>query len=54
MDPRLEIAILKVEGTELPHFDLEQSVELEVGTRVLTFSNLFGVATGAVTTDCDT
>lgn len=45
-DPRLEIAVLKIDGRELPHFKLDQAVEVAVGQRVLAFSNLFGVATG--------
>jgi S1-C subfamily serine protease len=45
-DPRLNVAVLKVEAAELPHFDLGQAVEVEAGTRVLAFSNLFGVAAG--------
>lgn len=45
-DPRLEIAVLKIDAKELPHFDLGQAVEAEVGDRVLAFSNLYGVATG--------
>ena len=45
-DPRLEIAILKFDAKELPHFNLDQSVELSAGARVLAFSNLFNVATG--------
>lgn len=45
-DPRLEVAVLKVEGKELPCFDLRQAVTAESGTRVLAFSNLFGVAVG--------
>ncbi|HHK43088.1 MAG TPA: serine protease [Planctomycetaceae bacterium] len=46
-DPRLEIAVLKIDGHDLPHFDLDKAVSLEVGNGVLAFSNLFGVATGA-------
>lgn len=46
-DPRLEIALLKIDGRELPHFDLTKAVDLNVGQGVLAFSNLFGVATGA-------
>lgn len=46
MDPRLEIAILKINAQELKHFDLKQSAELSGGDRVLAFSNLYGVATG--------
>ncbi len=45
-DPRLELAVLKIEAEELPHFQLDQAAELNAGTRVLAFSNLFGVATG--------
>jgi serine protease Do len=45
-DPRLELAVLKIEAEDLPHFDLAASVPAESGTRVLAFSNLFGVATG--------
>ncbi len=45
-DPRLEVAVLKIEATELPFFDLPASVPAEGGSRVLAFSNLFGVATG--------
>ncbi len=45
-DPRLELAVLKIEAEELPHFELEKAAELNAGTRVLAFSNLFGVATG--------
>lgn len=46
VDPRLEVALLKIEAEGLEHFDLEQVVEAHVGTRVLAFSNLYGVATG--------
>lgn len=45
-DPRLEVAVLKIDAAGLPCFDLSQAVEVESGTRVLAFSNLFGVATG--------
>lgn len=45
-DPRLEIAILKIEATGLPHFQLAEAVELHPGDRVLAFSNLFGIAVG--------
>lgn len=46
MDPRTEIAVLKVEGDSLPHFNLEEAVPLDPGSRVLAFSNLYGVAFG--------
>ena len=45
-DPQLEIAVLKIDATNLDHFDLGQAAPLDVGARVLAFSNLFGVATG--------
>jgi serine protease Do len=45
-DPRLELAVLKIDATDLDHFDLDQAVQLEPGDRVLTFSNLYGVAVG--------
>ena len=45
-DPKLELAVLKIEGAALPHFDLAKNTPADSGTRVLAFSNLFGVATG--------
>jgi serine protease Do len=44
-DPRYEIAILKIDADELSHFAPGDAAPLEVGDRVLAFSNLFGVAT---------
>jgi S1-C subfamily serine protease len=46
MDPRTEIAVLKIDAEGLPHFSLDQAVALEAGSRVLAFSNLYGVAFG--------
>ncbi|HEY2760208.1 MAG TPA: trypsin-like peptidase domain-containing protein [Pirellulales bacterium] len=45
-DPRREVAVLKVDAADLPHFDLHDAATGTEGTRVLAFSNLFGVATG--------
>jgi serine protease Do len=45
-DPRLEIAVLKIEAEDLPCFQLNAAVALRPGDRVLAFSNLFGVAAG--------
>jgi S1-C subfamily serine protease len=45
-DPRLEIAVLKVEAKGLDYFDLAHGAVGEIGTRVWALSNLFGVATG--------
>ncbi len=46
IDPRLEIALLKINAQDLPHFRLENAVKLEQGSRVLAFGNLYGIATG--------
>lgn len=46
MDPRTEVAVLKIDGQNLPHFNLDEAVMLDGGARVLAFSNLFGVALG--------
>jgi len=46
-DPRLEIAVLKVDAADLPHFRLTEAVSVQAGARVLAFSNLYGVATGS-------
>ncbi len=45
-DPRLEVAVLKIEVADLPYFDLTQAVPVDEGARVLAVSNVFGVATG--------
>ncbi len=45
-DPRLEVAVLKIEATNLPHFDLAKAAPLTAGTRILAISNLFNVAMG--------
>lgn len=45
-DPRVEIAVLKIDAEGLPHFPLQPAVEARTGDRILAFSNLFGVATG--------
>jgi serine protease Do len=45
-DPRLEIAVLKITAADLPWFDLQKAVKAAEGTRVMAFSNLFGVAVG--------
>jgi serine protease Do len=47
-DPLTEIAVLKCDEVHepLPHFDLSAAAVADVGSRVLAFSNLFGIATG--------
>jgi serine protease Do len=46
VDPRLELAVLKIEAKDLPHFDLTRAAVAAEGTRTLAFSNLYGVAFG--------
>jgi serine protease Do len=45
-DPRLELAVLKIDAETTDYFDLKQPADLAVGDKVLAFSNLYGVATG--------
>jgi serine protease Do len=45
-DPKLEIAVLKIDVQHVDYFDLHSAVEPDVGSWVLAFSNIFGVATG--------
>ncbi|MEX2187591.1 MAG: S1C family serine protease [Pirellulales bacterium] len=48
-DPRLELAVLKIDARDAPFFDLSMATPLaqvEVGTRVIAASNLYNVATG--------
>jgi len=46
MDPRTEVAILKVDGQNLSHFQLDEAVTLGPGSKVLALSNMFGIALG--------
>lgn len=45
-EPPLDLAVLKIEGENLPYFDLSQAATAGVGSRVLAFSNMFKVASG--------
>lgn len=45
-DPRLELALLKIDATGLDCFSLAEAATAGPGEPVLAFSNLFGVATG--------
>ena len=45
-DPKLEIAVLKIDAKDLPFFKLDDAIAIETGSRVLAFCNLFNVATG--------
>jgi len=46
IDPQRELALLTIEGEELPAFVLEETAPLAVGSRIFALSNLFGVAVG--------
>lgn len=45
-DPRLEIAVVKIDASGLSAFDLARAVPAVSGQRMLALSNLFGVASG--------
>jgi S1-C subfamily serine protease len=45
-DPRVEIAVLKIDARPSEHFVLSDAVTLQPGDRILAFSNLYGIATG--------
>ena len=45
-DPALEVAVLKIDGKQLPCFELQQAATARAGERILAFSNVFGVAMG--------
>ena len=45
-DPVLGIAVVKLPVEDVPYFDLDKAATASNGSRVLAFSNLFGVATG--------
>jgi serine protease Do len=46
IDPRWEIAVLKVDSEEMPHFDLAAASEVRLADQVLAFANIYGAATG--------
>ncbi|MFN7806208.1 MAG: S1C family serine protease [Planctomycetaceae bacterium] len=45
-EPQLDLAVLKIDAEDLPFFELDEAVTPPVGARVLSFSNMFKVATG--------
>jgi S1-C subfamily serine protease len=45
-DPRVEVAVLKINTTDLPCFDVAEAPVVAAGTRVMALSNLFNVAMG--------
>lgn len=46
IEPALELAVLKIDATNLPFFKLEKDLQVQWGDPVLAVSNLFGIATG--------
>lgn len=45
-EPALDVAVLKIDGENLPYFELTDAVPASLGSRVLAFSNMFEVANG--------
>ncbi len=45
-DPRLDVAVLKIDAAGAPYFDLGKAMKIDAGARVLALSNIFGVAAG--------
>ncbi len=45
-DPRLDVAVLKIDASGLSCFDLSKAAKASAGAGVLAISNIFGVATG--------
>ncbi|MEM9587002.1 MAG: S1C family serine protease [Planctomycetota bacterium] len=45
-EPTLELAVLKIEATDLPYFRLPKESQVQWGDSVLAVSNLFGIAAG--------
>ena len=45
-EPQLDLAVVKIDAEDLPHFDLGESAEVGPGVRVLGFTNMYKVAVG--------
>jgi serine protease Do len=45
-EPQLDLAVVKIDAENLPHFDLAESAEVGPGVRVLGFTNMYKVALG--------
>ncbi len=45
-EPSLELAVLKIDASDLPFFRIEDNLEVEWGDPILAISNLFNIATG--------
>jgi serine protease Do len=46
VDPECELALLKLENSKLPGFQLDPGLEARPGQRVFSITNLFGIAAG--------
>lgn len=46
-DPQSELALLKIDEVDLPHFDLAQPGRIQTGSRIYGLSNLYGIAGGS-------
>jgi len=45
-EPALELAVLKIEASDLPYFRIEEDIDVQWGDPILAISNLFNIATG--------
>ena len=45
-EPALELAVLKIEASDLPFFAIDEQLEVQWGDPVIAVSNLFNIATG--------
>jgi S1-C subfamily serine protease len=45
-EPSLELAVLKIEASNLPYFEISDDMIVQWGDPILAVSNLFGIATG--------
>lgn len=46
IEPSLELAVLKIDASELPFFEVDKKLDAQWGDPILAVSNLFGIATG--------
>ena len=46
IEPSLELAVLKIDASELPYFEVEKELKASWGDPILAVSNLFGIAAG--------
>lgn len=46
IEPSLELAVLKIDASDLPYFEVDKTLDAKWGDSVLAVSNLFGIAAG--------